>query len=563
MTEQTSLEQVFVEQAEYLEDDVFTKWNASHPDEGVILRKLTQGGAKLISGPRGSGKTTLLKKAFHVLISEKDSALPIYVNYKRSLSIEPLYKSGKNGSYWFHQWIILKIYQGIYETLDRVAFEIELSMSRSQARQAAEFLEMSNSSKVDGDPVSIARLDEDLARVLDKTGRNRCVLLLDDAAHAFSPDQQRDFFDFFRQIKSQHISPKAAIYPGVTNYSSSFHVGHDAEQIDVLIKPDRDEYLSFMRRIIAARFPENIESTITQNTITIDFLCYASFGVPRALLNMIQSLISVADDDGMTIDLNRASVVKAVKQHYSNTLKLFTSLTAKLPVYKKFIETGEIILGNSFRVIKKYNKEKSPSKQSVSIAIPIEEITHELARVFSLFQYAGLCIPKEELISRGEKGRFRLFSLHYSGIVDANAMIGARAINLQSYVQAFSERDAHEFTRTRPSALLAGASVEDAFALSLPPCSVCKTPRLYEDAQFCAKCGSALTLSSTYFYLINSDIEELPLTGTRVKKIKKQSAIRKVKDILMDHEHGQLLQVDRIGRIWAAKIVRLAEEFVE
>jgi len=560
---ETSLDQVFVEQAEYLEDDVFEKWNASHPDESSILRKLTQGGAKLISGPRGSGKTTLLKKAFHVLISEKESALPVYVNYKRSLSIEPLYKEGQNGSYWFHQWIIFKVYLGAYETLERIGSNIELSISRAEARRSAEFLEMSNSSKIDSEPVSIGQLEEDLIRVLDKTGRTRCILLLDDAAHAFSADQQRDFFDFFRQVKSQFVSPKAAIYPGVTNYSSSFHVGHDAEQIDIWIKPDRDEYLSFMRKIIFARFPENIEDVLTKNTLLVDFLCFASFGVPRALLNMIQSLIAERNGGDLEIDLSRVSVVKAVKQHYASTVKLFTSLTAKLPVYKRFIETGESILENALALIKKYNKEKPTEKQSVSIAIPNDEFSHELARVFSLFQYAGLCIPKEELVSRGEKGRFRLFTLHYGGIIDANAMIGGRAISIQAYVTAFSERDAHEFTRTRPPSLLSGVIVGDAFTLSLPPCAVCQTPRLYEEAQFCAKCGSPLTIASTYFNLINSNIDNLPLTASRIEKIKKQSSIRKIKDILMDHEHGQLLKVDRIGIVWAAKIVRLAEEFVE
>lgn len=561
--QEMSLEQVFVEQAEYLADDVFERWNASHPDENLILKKLTQGGAKLISGPRGSGKTTLLKKAFHVLISENSSALPVYVNYKRSLSIEPLYKESQNGSYWFNQWIILKIYLGIYETLERLSEVIKLSISQLEAREAANFLEMSNCSKVDCEPVSIGRLEEDITRLLDKLGRPRCILLLDDAAHAFSPDQQRDFFDFFRQIKSQFVSPKAAIYPGVTNYSSSFHVGHDAEQIDVWIKPERDEYIPFMRKIISARFPDNIEENIEKNSLSIDFLCYASFGVPRALLNMLQSLINENESGTLEIDLSRGEVVKAVKQHYANTVKLFTSLTAKLSVYRKFIQTGEHILQNSYNLIKKYNKEKPIDKQSVSIAIPNDEFSHELARVFSLFQYAGLCIPKEELVSRGEKGRFRIFSLHYGGVVDSNAMIGGRAINLQNYVSAFSSRDAHEFTRTKPSSLLDGVATGEAFALSLPPCSVCKTPRLYEEAQFCAKCGSPLTLASTYSGLINSDIEQLPLTKKRINKIKEQSSIRKVKDILMDHEHSQLLQVDRIGKIWAAKIVRLAEEFVE
>lgn len=561
--EQLSLDQLFIEQAEYLEDDSFNKWNASHPDEDSILRKLTQGGAKLISGPRGCGKTTLLKKAFHQMTGDSDSALPIYVNYKRSLSIEPLYKSGKSGTYWFHQWIIYKLYQGAYETLEKMGLPLELSISKAHARQSSEMLEMSNSSLVESDTVSVARLELDLLRMLDKLNRSRCVLLLDDAAHAFSPDQQRDFFDFYRQIKSKSISPKAAVYPGVTNYSSSFHVGHDAEQIDVWIKPDRNEYLGFMRRILRARFPEEAADNFSKNSAAIDFLCYAAFGVPRALLNMMQDLTEIDENGAPVLTLSKADTLRVVKKHYLNTLGLFSSLAGKLIVYKKFIETGEFILGKSYKLIKEYNKDKDESKQSVTIAIPQEDLSPEISRVFSLFQYAGLCVPKEQMVSRGEKGRFKIFTMHYAGLIDSNALIGARSINLAAYVSAFSARDAHEFTRTRAKGLLPLGSESEAFALSLPPCKACKTPRLYEDAQFCSKCGAPLTLSSTYMDLMNSDIDVLPLTKSRIEKIKIQSDIRKIKDILLDHEHIRLLQVDRIGPGWAAKIVRLAEEFVE
>lgn len=561
--ERLPLEQIFIEQAEYLEEDSFSRWSASHPDESAILKKLTHGGAKLISGPRGCGKTTLLKKAFYSMLSDQEAALPIYVNYKRSLSIEPLYKSGKSGTFWFHQWIIYKIYQGIYETLARMRLDIDISVGELKAKQAAEMLEMSGPVLSESDSVSVARLEADISRILDKTSRTRCVLLLDDAAHAFSADQQRDFFDFYRQIKSSKISPKAAVYPGVTNYSSSFHVGHDAEQIDVWIKPERDEYLNFMRRILHARFPQNVTDTIQKNSIAVDFLCYAAFGVPRALLNMIQTLTQDDENGSSKLDLNRTAVLNAVKQHHASIRKLFSSLAGKLLVYRRFIETGESVLNNSYDLIKTYNKQKTTKRQSVSIALSHDDMSPDLERVFGLFQYAGLCIPKEQLVSRGEKGRFQLFTMHYAGLVDRNALIGARAISLNSHVEAFGMRDAHEFTRTKPARLLAGVNATEAFALSLPPCNVCKSPRLYEDAQFCARCGSPLTQSSIYLKLVNSDIDVLPLTANRIAKIKEQSRIRKVRDILLDHEHSQLLEVDRIGPAWAAKIVRLAEEFVE
>lgn len=62
---------------------------------------------------------------------------------------------------------------------------------------------------------------------------------------------------------------------------------------------------------------------------------------------------------------------------------------------------------------------------------------------------------------------------------------------------------------------------------------------------------------------MNADIDKLPLTRTRIDKIKEQSSIRKIKDIMYDQEHRALLGVDRIGSYWAARIVALAEEFVE
>lgn len=555
-----SLEQVFVEQAEYLEDASFAQWHAQHPDESKIVRKLSQGGAKLISGPRGCGKTTLLLKAFHTMLSNPDAAFPVYVNYKRSLSIEPIYKSGTDGTYWFNQWIILKIYIGIYETLARLNSHIQLSISLSEAKKAASLLEMSNANSVNLNALSVPKLELDIDRVSEKLNRSRCVLLLDDAAHAFSADQQRDFFDFFRQIKSQSISPKAAVYPGVTNYSSSFHVGHDAEQIDVWIKPDRDEYLEFMRNFIRSRFPDEVAHAFL-NSEALDFLSYASFGIPRALLNMLQELSIEKDGSLHQINVSRAEVLRAVKQHYASVKKLFSSIAAKLPVYRTFITTGETILTNSIDLIKSYNKGKAADRQSVSIAVASGELSHELAKVFALFQYAGLCIPKEELVSRGEKGRFQLYAIHYAGLIDGNALIGAKAVSVRDYVTAFSKRNAHEFTRTRTSVLI--GKTEGAFDLALPPCSVCQTPRPFEDAKFCVKCGSPLTSPSTYLALMNTDIGELPLTPARVEKIKQQSQIRQIKDILFDAEHKQLLSVDRIGKYWAARIVGLAEEFVE
>lgn len=158
-------------------------------------------------------------------------------------------------------------------------------------------------------------------------------------------------------------------------------MGHDAEQIDAWIKPDSDGYLDFMRSLVGSRFPEeNISNA--GNSELIDFMSFASFGVPRALLNMLQELTVGEDDDNLKLRLTRADTLKAVKQHFTGTKKLFTSLSEKLPVYKSFISTGEAILVNSFKLIKAYNKDKTTYQQSVSIAIQEDDISHELKKFF-------------------------------------------------------------------------------------------------------------------------------------------------------------------------------------
>lgn len=553
--------EAFIEQAEYLDRQSFIQWGADHPDEAAILKKLTQGGAKLITGPRGCGKTTLILKAYNRML-EDSVALPVYVNFKRSLVLEPLYVSGDRGTYVFNQWIILKLYEGVYKSVHELGRSVSLSVPRDVVVERISALEMSNFSGSDQLGLTLDQVEHDILRVLEKLDRVRCVLLLDDAAHAFSAEQQRDFFDFFRQIKSREISPKAAIYPGVTSYSSSFHVGHDAEEVDVWVKPDRPGYLQFMRRVIRGRFPPEVLEVLERDSQAMDFLCYASFGIPRAFLNMLQSLTEAGASDIATAGLKRRAVQQGVKQHFHNTLKLFRSLQDKVPTYKNFVENGETLLANAVELVKKYNKGKSRDRQSVSIAINSAEMSPELSRLFSLFQYAGLCIAKGT-VSRGEKGRFDIYVLHYAGLIDANALFGEKAVNIDEYVHAFGARDAHEFARVSPGSLTNGRSVPEVFELSLPPCGVCNTPRTNKDARFCAACGARLTSSSTYQQLLVRDISVLPLTEARVAKIKSQSSIRKIKDILLVREHRQLRGVDRIGPFWAERIVRLAEEFVE
>lgn len=360
----TDIEQnLFVEQAEYLDAESFQAWTTEHPDEDQIVRKLSQTGAKLIVGPRGSGKTTLLLKAFHRMLRDPNSsALPIYVNFKSSLKLEPLYKSNANAVYWFNQWLLLKIYQGLLSTLSDVGVAPpDLRLSKEATDRITGQLELGQT-ELPGQEFSgldIPSLEADVGQVLAMLGKTRCVLLLDDAAHAFSPEQQRDFFDFFRQVKSRTISPKAAIYPGVTVYSSTFHVGHDAEEIDVWLKPHASGYTAFMTSLLERRLPYDVFEALIADPTLLQLVCYASFGMPRALLNMVRTFyrdISKDGIEGYEITYNRSSALRAIKDVYENTLSVYSSLRVKLPLYAEFVTTGERLFDRAVEFIKTYNK---------------------------------------------------------------------------------------------------------------------------------------------------------------------------------------------------------------
>ena len=563
---ETTIDQsCFVEQAEYLEPGRFEEWVIDHPDEKSILQKLTQSGAKLITGPRGCGKTTLLLKAYRKLL-EVQSTMPVYVNFKGSLRLEPLYKDSAKAVYWFNQWLIMKVYQGLFATLRELGVTppTDLAVGPDTADRMAGRLELGDIDlEEESAPLYIPALERDVDQILKRLGRKRCVLLLDDAAHAFSTDQQRDFFDFLRQVKSRTIAPKAAIYPGVTTYSSAFNVGHDAEEVDVWIKPDDQRYVTFMIALLEKRLPHDVLSRLMADRDSLLLVCYASFGMPRSLLNMVRTFYVAEDQETnthYTVDFSRPRVAQAIRDVYENTVGVFASLQIKLPMYSTFIQTGQQVYDRMIDLIKAYNKGKAAGRLSVTIAIQ-RPLPPEFQRLMGFFQYSGLIMPQRD-VSRGVKGTFALYAIHYAALIERNALLARKSVGIAALAQGFEKRSRHEFTRTNYGRLLGEVKVADAFPLSLPPCEVCKTPRVNESAKFCLNCGNQLKGVSVFESLVNQSIDQLPLTAARLRRIKENSKVRTIKDILIDSENRELRGVPWIGPVWAKRILAYAEEFI-
>lgn len=567
------LERHFVEQAEYLEEDVFDELNTEHPEEELIVKKLTSGGGKLLVGPRGCGKTTLMIKAYNVAMrADAASTLPIYVNFKFSLRLEPLYTANANASYWFRSWLNLKVAQALFVSLTKLGeikkkpidlpghSQVELMLSRIESGDVD--TSSSHKSRLNASEAGFSseELVSLILNALEKTGRTRCVILMDDAAHAFSQRQQEDFFDFFRQVKRREIAPKAAIYPGITIHSHSFQVGHDAEQIDVWIKPEGDSYERFMMDLAEKRFSGSLPRCLVKDPDVIPFLAYASFGIPRSFLNMLREVYD--NEEGYTLSdgsINKAKALGLSKYARDYAVNVYEALEFKMPIYKNFVHSGSEIFEKISGTLKDFNRVKHISEQALAVGVRRPQPS-ELEKVLGFLQYAGLMMPRGDS-SRGDKGIFDLFVPHFGALISDNSVVGKRTKTISQFVTVFRHRSHQAWPRISPDRLM-DFGTEKAFSLSLAACQRCGTERLSEHSKFCHNCGAQLKSESLYRELVGQDIDVLKVGPKIAGRIKKEAGLSKISDILLDFDRSKLRSVKMIGPVRAARIFSAAEEYM-
>lgn len=554
----------FIEQAEYIPHEQFTTLTANHPHVDAIIRRLSGLGAKLLVGPRGCGKSTLMLSCYYQLLESNDNkVLPVYVNYKLSLRLEPLYQSTPNASYWFRIWLNLKIYEGLFKSLLDSARDIprEGIPGKHTIAFAIAAIEAGNAEAIQAtDYFTIAGLTSAINVILEHHELNRCVLLLDDAAHAFSPRQQEDFFEFFREIKTREISPKAAIYPGITTHSPTFHVGHDAEQIDAWVRPDSPRYIEFMHSMARKRFGGQLPPSLEYSPEVIEFLAYTSFGIPRSFLNMLRAIYHDEFQQQGTQSIDRRKILRVAKQSLESAHNVYDSLRYKLPAYKKFVISGQHIYQKLIQIIKDYNRIRPDNSQAVEIGLK-QPISPEIEKVISFFQYAGLIMYTGEN-SRGVKGVFHLYMIHFGDLVGSNALIGKRTKNIGSFLTAFRAQTHQVWPRVSLDTIMDERRRTLSFQLVLPHCQVCGAERASEGARFCHNCGAQLKAASIYEELTKQDISVLPLSPRMVDRIKRHSNIRVVRDILIDSDRVKLRSIPLVGPIRAARITNYALEHV-
>jgi hypothetical protein len=553
------LASVFEERAEYLSWEELAAWTTTTSRDVEVLSKLKGPGAKLLTGPRGSGKSTLLRKAYFELLGGGE-VMTAYVNYARSLALEPLFHRRADALGLFRQWVVMKVVVGLSDSLREGNRELPdtLALLEESGRQFIRQLETGQ----EPETLEAVLAPSELLLLLEAWTKDlklrRCVLLLDDAAHAFSPEQQREFFEIFRELRSRVVSAKAAVYPGITAYSPHFHVGHEAELIEAWYRPDDSDFLQTMRSMVERRLPEPLLKKLEGREELIDYLALASFGLPRGFLVMLSQLLGVEEDESAQA-ITRRGADRAVATHADSVTAIFRALAVKLPRMKNFVEVGVELEGGMTRLLGNYNRTKGVRQKAVVVGF-VDPLGPELARVLGMLEYAGI-VRRLDTVSRGVKGVFHRYTVHYALVLRDNSLSMGRSVAVTAAVDALINRDAHAFARTRGASLL-GKGFEERCRLDLAPCQTCGAPRMSEDAKFCARCGRELKDVSVYDELLHAPIERLPLTRKKLDGLLGHTSIRTVQDVLVDEEYKEIRSVHGIGPVWAARIRRYADEFV-
>ena len=206
------------------------------------------------------------------------------------------------------------------------------------------------------DTSSVPELEEvknALEDLVEQLAIKRFNLLIDEAAHIFLPRQQRLFFSLFRDLRSPYIVCKAAVYPGVTAYGTTFQPTHDA----VMVSAERDvmskDYVQNMREIVEKQADSNVLRFIEQNFSNFSTLAYAATGNPRILLKTLTRAPRLASSD----------VNQVIKDYYrTDAWSEHSILATKYRGHTALIDWGRVFIEQYvLPTLKKRNDEKNLS----------------------------------------------------------------------------------------------------------------------------------------------------------------------------------------------------------
>jgi hypothetical protein len=315
------------------------------PQDKKMVELLKSAVPTVLEGSRGTGKSFLLRVAEAQLANSfsQEPVLPVYVTFVRSSLLQ------SSDPDQFIHWMMARLCSRIFRALTQSGLLLRQNSNfslLSGGRDNADVLQTpletlahqyEESYKQPGraiDSSSIPTVEdfkdavEDICR---ERGISRLAVFFDEAAHIFRPEQQRQFFTLFRDLRSPFISCKAAVYPGVTFYGQTFQTTHDATVVTLNRDPLDPGYLDGMRDIVLKQADAQLVADIERNRGNFHALAYAVSGNPRLLLKTA----------GIAQRFGSADVKKVLKEFYRAEIwSEHSGLAGRYAGHRAFIDWG-------------------------------------------------------------------------------------------------------------------------------------------------------------------------------------------------------------------------------
>jgi hypothetical protein len=558
-------EKEYVERADFIDVDDLLKWTVENRHFENIQNKLIGPRSVLIAGPRGSGKTHQMLLVYNRCLKDSSKPLAVYVTYGKYYHLEPFLFKEANAINIFHTWVLGKILLGCRELqkdLDEGYNdnEIEGFGSSTELRQFVSQLEKGQRDEHYDEWVrnitifNVARHLENTAR---KFKRKRIILLLDDAALTLTPEYMKEFFDVFRGLRSKMIAPKASVYPGTTEYGYAFHVGQDAEKVVIWfnLEDPSGNYDAFMDELVDKRLPslrEEVSGDI------IDLFKYASFGLPRAFINLLRSY---REEEAK----NPQERFNKVIDNQADLIRVeYLSLARKMPQYKTIIDIGLRFFQNIVDEIKDDNRNRLQNNignKQITIGIQREN-NLKFDRMITFLNEAGL-LYNTEPVKHGDKREYDRYIPHLLFLIKERAFSAGRGFDSSKMLEYIRSKSDKHPVRRKYDTLLTEDEIRN-IKLDLPPCDYCGTERLTEGQRFCHHCGKELVDKSKFESCMDIQINDLPITPRQKEIIAEQTSLRTVGDFISSASPGTELQRGYyIGKKRATQILEIVTQTVE
>lgn len=310
-----------------------------------LISALKSASPVILEGSRGTGKSFLLRVCEQQQFAELHDTrvVPVYVSFIKSslLSTE--------NEQQFQHWMLARLASRVLRTLYQIGLLAKPTQSTSvlaggpmglagemtELEKVAQRFEdsfMSPGQVLDDHVVpDVESFKDAIQDLCEELGLRRINVLFDEAAHIFRPEQQRQFFTLFRDLRSSYMTCNASVYPGVTSYGSSFEAVHDA-QIESLNRDIHSAtYREQMREIVLKQSGSELQSDIEKNGENFDALALAVSGNPRLLLKTV----------ALAGRLRSSDVQGVLKDFYRNAIWAeHSALAARYPGHKVLIDWG-------------------------------------------------------------------------------------------------------------------------------------------------------------------------------------------------------------------------------